>query len=316
MSPLGFAGMVGPAKTSCQGHAQKTYFTANCMMRGSPAVVICPNTFWLRFVFGFIRTSRFVRLKASTRISSRVSPIGNRREIAVSTRQFPGPSMLFRRMLPESAKRRLHERAGVQEIQAVAIEVRIPEDLVGPLIVDGAERPILAAENGHVAAGCVAINPSDAPSARDRAKHRSRKRRRFDDAGHVEIVAPVRVTVATVELAVVRIDIGIHAAADVAAQARVVADAVRPRVVGAKRQTAHRAPLRRQQQPMVVRRPGVFLHIENAVELPFAGVLQVQQAALIRVGCRRAGVVRHACNHARSAPDVHRRVDRSHEPQV
>src|ERR1051326_7736061 len=65
---------------------QNTYFNANCMMRGSLAVVILPNNGLLNAEIGSFMRKEFVRLKASARTSIFfVSWIWNVRERAASS---------------------------------------------------------------------------------------------------------------------------------------------------------------------------------------------------------------------------------------
>src|SRR5262249_28221103 len=64
---------------------QNKYFTANCMILGSRAVLIWPKMLLLRLLVGLFRRTLFVILNASARTSSRrLSPRLNVRESAVS----------------------------------------------------------------------------------------------------------------------------------------------------------------------------------------------------------------------------------------
>src|SRR5436853_7381667 len=80
---------------------QKTYFRANCMIRGSCTLVILPKFTLFRLVFGLLGRTALGTLKASARNSTCCfSPTLKARDRDASMLQVPKPRMDNGVMLP------------------------------------------------------------------------------------------------------------------------------------------------------------------------------------------------------------------------
>ena len=106
------------------------------MMRGSPAARDLPERVLAEFVFGILPNQP---VREVERLDAELDPRALRSGTAARApcrfASFPVPRCCCGPCC-RGAKRGLRERGGVQEIQAVAIEVRILEDLLRTLIAD------------------------------------------------------------------------------------------------------------------------------------------------------------------------------------
>ena len=208
---------------------------------------------WIGPAIGAPQLNVLSKLNVSMRSSSvRLVPKEMRRESATSTDEYPGARTLLRRKFPERARVGQRERSRVQPVVERLVAVRVVEHLVHALILDAAERAVLAGDDIQRLAGARAEDARDAPVGEQGAQPTVRHLWRLHAGDEHADVRSILIAHAAVERKVVGIGKPVGYLREAAGLECRIPEAAGHGVIAAEAQPLRGATLERQLQALVV----------------------------------------------------------------